>query len=135
MTHFNFAELNIWAILAASVLNMLIGFIWYSKALFGVAWMNSLGFKEEDLKPSPWLFLIVFLLGVVIAVFMALFLQGVSCVWTGLGYGALLALVFVIPTMVTHYLYEMRSAKFMLIVVGHELFLFSAYGAILGGWQ
>ena len=66
MEHFSLADLNIWAILVASILNMFIGFLWYSRALFGVQWMNSLGFKEEDLNPSPGLFIGAYLLGLLI---------------------------------------------------------------------
>lgn len=135
MTHFSFADLNIWAILVAGVINMAIGATWYSRALFGTKWMSYLGLKEEDANPSVWLYVVVFLLGLVIALFMAMFLQGSEGVVDGLIYGGVLALVFVIPTMITHYLYEQRKGGFMLIVAGHELVLFMAYGALLAGWQ
>ena len=135
MTHFSIADLNIWAILVAGVINMAIGATWYSRLLFGTKWMNYLGLKEEDANPSVWLFVVVFLLGLIIALFMAMFLQGTSGAVDGLIYGGVLALVFVIPTMITHYLYEQRKGGFMLIVAGHELVLFMAYGALLAGWQ
>lgn len=135
MTHFSFADLNIWAILVAGVINMIIGATWYSKALFGNKWMTYLGFKEEELSPSPWLFLVVFLMGLIIAILMAMFLKDATGVGEGLIFGALLALGFVIPTMLTHYLYEQRQGGFMLIVAGHEIVLFLAYGALLAGWH
>jgi hypothetical protein len=135
MTHFSFADLNIWAILVAGIMNMAIGALWYSGILFGNKWMSYLGFKEEDLTPSPWLYLVVFVLGLIIALVMAMFLQGSSGVKDGLIYGGILALAFVIPTMITHYLYEQRRGGFMLIVAGHELVVFLAYGALLAGWQ
>ncbi len=135
MTHFSISDLNIWAILLASVLNMVIGAFWYSRAFLGKPWMKHLGLKEEDLKPNPVLFVIVFVLGLVIALFMAMFLQGVNNAAVGLAYGALLSLGLVIPSMLTHYIFEMRKGGFMIIVAGHELVVFLVYGAILGGWQ
>lgn len=135
MTHLAFSDLNIWAILVAGVVNMAIGAAWFSTALFGKKWMDYLGFKMEELNPSPWLYLVAFILGLVIAVVMALFLQGASGALQGLAYGALIGLGFVIPTMLTHYLYEQRKGGFMLIIAGHELVVFLTYGAILAGWQ
>jgi len=135
MTHFSFSELNFLAILVAGIINMAIGFVWYSRALFGKQWMGYLGFKEEDLNPSPGLFVLVFFLGLVIALVMAMFLKDASGALEGLAFGGLLAMGFVIPTIITHYLYEMRKGGFMLIVAGHELVVFLAYGALLGGWH
>jgi len=135
MTHFAFSELNIWAILVASILNMFIGALWYSKPLFGTQWMSALGFKEDEPGASPWTFALVFLLGLIIAVFMAMFLQGAEGALEGLIYGAVIGVGFVIPTMLTHYLMEKRKAGLMWIIAGHELLLFLVYGALLGGWQ
>lgn len=135
MTHFTFSGLNIWAILVAGILNMAIGAAWYSRALFGKKWMAYLGLKEEELNSSPWLFLAVFILGLVVALVMAMFLQDASGVAEGLFFGGLLALGFVIPTLLTHYIFENRKGGIMLIVAAHELVLFLVYGALLGAWH
>jgi len=121
--------------LVVSVVNMLVGALWYSRAFLGSAWMKSLGFKDEDLKSSPVRLVLVFVMGLVIAIFMAMFLQGVDNVATGLAYGAILSVGLVIPTMITHYLMEMRKGALMFIVAGHELVIFMIYGAVLTAWQ
>jgi len=135
MTHFAFSELNFLAILLAAIINMIIGALWYSRALFGNQWMAHLGLKEDEASASPWTYVIVFLLGLIIAVLMAMFLQGSAGAIEGLMYGAVIGLGFVIPTVLTHYLMEQRKAGFMFIVAGHELLLFLVYGALLAGWQ
>jgi len=135
MTHFAFSELNFLAILVAAILNMVIGALWYSRPLFGNQWMNHLNLKEDEAGTSPWTYVIVFLLGLIIAVLMAMFLQGASGVKEGLMYGAVIGLGFVIPTILTHYLMEQRKAGFMFIIAGHELLVFLTYGALLAGWQ
>jgi hypothetical protein len=135
MTHFAFSELNIVAILVAAILNMLIGAVWYSRPLFGKQWMAYLGFRDDEPGVSPWTYVIVFVLGLIIAVFMAMFLQGSAGAMEGLLYGAVIGFGIVIPTILTHYLMEHRKAGFMLIIAGHELLLFLVYGALLGGWH
>ncbi len=103
MTHVAFSELNIWAILVAAVLNMVIGAVWYSRPLFGNHWMTYLGFGEDTPNASTWTYIVVFLLGLIIAVLMAMFLQGADGAKEGLLYGAIIGLGLVIPTMLTHY--------------------------------
>ena len=135
MTHFTFSELNFLAILVAAILNMVIGALWYSRIFFGNKWMAYLGFKENEPNASPWTYIIVFLLGLIIAVLMAMFLRGTTGAKEGLMYGAIIGLGFVIPTILTHYLMEQRKAGFMFIIAGHELLLFLVYGALLAAWQ
>jgi len=135
MSHFVISDLNIWAILTAALFNMALGSLWYSRAFLGKPWMKYVGLTDANIKPSPLLFVYVFILGLLVAIFMALFLQDVTNAGVGLAYGAVIAVAFVIPTLLTHYLFEMRKGGLMLIVAGHELILFMAYGAILGGWK
>lgn len=135
MTHIDFSELNFLAILVAAILNMVIGALWYSRPLFGNKWMAYLGYKDDEPNSSAWTYVIVFLLGLIIAVFMAMFLQGATGVKQGLIYGAVIGLGFVIPTILTHYIMEQRKSGFILIIAGHELLLFLVYGALLAGWQ
>ena len=52
--------------------------------------MKGLGLKEEDLKASPVIYILVFIFGAVIAELMAMFLQGVDGAVAGLAYGAIL---------------------------------------------
>ena len=134
MTHFVFSELNIWAILVAGVINMVIGAGWYSEALFGKKWMAYLGLKKEELNPSAGLFAFVFFLGLLMAVVMALFLQGASAL-EGLLFGAVIGVGLVIPMLVTHALMEQRKGGLMWLTSGHVLVTFLAYGALLAGWQ
>jgi hypothetical protein len=39
---------NLWAVLGAAVATMLIGFLWYSPALFAKPWMLAMGYDPED---------------------------------------------------------------------------------------
>ena len=47
-----FAEVSLIAVLAASVLNMIIGSLWYSPMLFGSIWMQSVNISKEDIQQA-----------------------------------------------------------------------------------
>ena len=42
--------MNWLALVVGALVPMVLGFIWYNKALFGNAWMKSIGKTAEDLK-------------------------------------------------------------------------------------
>lgn len=44
--------LNVYAILACVVANMLLGSVWYSKLMFGKMWIKAVGKTEEEIKKS-----------------------------------------------------------------------------------
>lgn len=43
-------EINLLAVLAATVVAFILGGIWYSPFVFGNIWANSMGFTDKDLK-------------------------------------------------------------------------------------
>ncbi|CAH8282847.1 uncharacterized protein DUF1761 [Mariniflexile fucanivorans] len=42
--------LNIYAILAAAISALVVGFVWYHPKVFGTAWMHAAGITEEQIK-------------------------------------------------------------------------------------
>lgn len=49
-----FASINWLAVVAATVVAMVLGFVWYYPAVFGNAWMKELGKTREQLgNPGP----------------------------------------------------------------------------------
>lgn len=43
-------EVNIWAVLVASIIHIVIGFVWYSPAFFGKAWIKLMGFNIDTVE-------------------------------------------------------------------------------------
>lgn len=41
---------NIWAVLVGTLINMIVGALWYSPILFGNMWMKLVGLKKEDIS-------------------------------------------------------------------------------------
>ncbi len=42
-------DVNVWALLVATLVNMVVGFVWYSPALFAKPWSKLTGRKMEDM--------------------------------------------------------------------------------------
>lgn len=47
-----FGDVNVVAAVAATVACMALGFVWYSKSVFGTMWMKYVGFTDADVQNS-----------------------------------------------------------------------------------
>jgi Protein of unknown function (DUF1761) len=131
-------QINPWAVLAAALVNFVIGGLWYSPLVFGKLWMKANGFSAQDLeKGSPAvIFGVSFVLCLVMAGNLAAFLGDPSVtmgfavaasVAAGLGWAAAgLAVVA---------LFERRSGAYILVNGGYLTVSFVAMGVILGAWR
>src|SRR5665647_3912248 len=45
-----FENINLWAVLIAAIVKVIIGSFWYSPLILGKSWMHENGFTEEDFK-------------------------------------------------------------------------------------
>lgn len=137
----NFTEIisnmNYWAVIVAAVTAMVIGGVWYSPLLFANAWMKENGFTEESMKGrNPTAPMIsAFLLTIVMAFNLALFLSGPSDVVWGMIAGAMASIGWIALSLGIIYLFEGRSLKLWLINAGYSVVTFIAMGAIIGGWK
>lgn len=129
--------LNYWAILVSALSTFLIGGLWYSPAVFGKAWMQENGLTEEGLKKGSMakIFGLAFVLGLVAAVNLAMFLGEDSDASTGAFYGFLAGFGWVAMFIGTHYLFERKSFKLFLINAGYSIVALTVMGAIIGGWR
>ena len=53
-------ELKFYLVLATGLIPLLVGMIWYSKALFANAWMQASGMTEEKGKSIYWNLTVLF---------------------------------------------------------------------------
>ena len=123
-----FSDINWWAILAAIVANMVLGFLWYGP-LFGKPWMKLVGKKEDDLPQNITMYFIP-----MVATFLS-----ASVIWTlmratGLS-GVVTAITawigFVALTTYTNDLFENRPVKLWLINNTYHLAGFILSGLLL----
>lgn len=130
-------ELNYWAILVSALSTFLIGGLWYSPAVFGKAWMQENGFVEEDMKKGNMakIFGLAFVLGLVAAVNLAMFLGPETDMAMGAFYGFLAGFGWVSMFIGTHYLFERKSLKLFLINAGYSVVALTVMGLIIGAWK
>jgi hypothetical protein len=131
-------QVNPWAVIAAALVNFVIGGLWYSPMLFGKPWMKANGFTEADLeRGSPAvIFGASFVLCLLMAGNLAAFLGDPSVdlgfavaasAAAGLGWAAFgLAVVA---------LFERRGLTYILVNGGYLTVSFVAMGLILGAWR
>lgn len=131
------SHLNIWAILVSALSTFLIGGIWYSPALFGKAWMRENNFTEESLKGGNMakIFGLAFILGLIAAVNLAMFLGPEADIAFGAAAGFAAGFGWVAMFVGTHYLFERKSFTLFLINAGYSVVALTVMGIILGAWR
>ena len=130
-------ELNYFAVLVAALSTFLIGGLWYSPAVFGKSWMKENGFKEEEMKNSNMvkIFGLSFVLGLIAAVNLAMFLGPESDPIMGGVWGFAAGFGWVATFVGTHYLFERKSFKLFLINAGYSVVALTVMGVILAAWK
>ena len=132
----DFHTLNFGAILVAALSAFLIGGAWYSPALLGGAWRSANGFVSDGPGAGPRVFVVGFVLSLVMAVNLAMFLNDpkTTVAW-GATAGFLAGFGWVAMGMGIVALFERRSLKYVLINGGYLTVALTAMGAILGAWR
>ena len=130
-------QLNYFAILVSALSTFFIGGLWYSPVAFGKAWMKENGFTEESLKGGNMLkvFGVSFLLAIISAVNLAMFMGPENKPAMGALWGFLAGAGWVATFVGTHYLFERKSFTLFLINAGYSIVALTLMGAILAAWK
>jgi hypothetical protein len=132
----DFHTLNLWAIVASALSAFMIGGLWYSPVLLGGAWKRANGFLSDVPGAGPKVFALGFVLSLVMAINLAMFLNDpkTTLAW-GATAGFLAGFGWVAMGMGIVALFEHRSLKYVLINGGYLTVALTVMGAILGGWR
>jgi hypothetical protein len=132
----NLHTLNLWAVLLAALSAFLIGGLWYSPILLGSAWKRANGFTADPPAAGPKGFLIAFLLSLVMAFNLAMFLNapGTTLAW-GATAGFLAGFGWVAMSIGIIALFEHRPLGYVAINGGYVTVALTVMGSILGGWR
>lgn len=123
------------AIILAALLNMAIGFLWYSKWLFGKTWLRLAKKSEGEMKKGRGISVFYgFITSLVIAFFLAFFegYLGVTTVSDGMFVGFCLWLGFVATTQVSLVIWANQPFSLFLLDTGYKLLSFLVMGGIIG---
>lgn len=134
-------QLNYWAILVAAFVPMVLGFLWWSPALFGKRWLHVMGWTKEDMEKKKQgmtaKYLMMFVGALVMSYILAHFANYAGAKdWVGGLQAAFWAwLGFVMASSLGAYLFEGRKWDLFWINGGFHLVSMLLMGAIIGGWR
>lgn len=125
------------AVVAATISAFILGAIWYSKALFGNAWMQEVGLTEDAVNNAnmAMTFGMTFVLQIIAAIAMSAFLGEGSNWMEGLHTGLWIGIFWVATAYGVTYLFEQRSMRLWLINAGYYVVLYAMMGTIIGAFK
>jgi hypothetical protein len=134
----NEVQVNHLAVVVCAVINLAIGALWYSPALFFQAWAKEAEITEEkgkNAKPARNFF-IAFVMSLVMSYNLAFFLGSPEITWkAGALYGFLTGFGWVSLSIGILAVFESRSLKYVLINGGFFTVWFTVIGLILAAWR
>ncbi len=130
------AGVNWLAVVAATISAFILGAIWYSKTLFGNAWMQEVGLTEGSVGNVNMgrTFGGTFVLQFLAAIALSAFLGNASNWMEGLHTGLWIGIFWVATAYGVTYLFEQRSMRLWLINAGYYLVLYALMGTIIGAF-
>jgi hypothetical protein len=133
----NFSLINWLAVIVAGLSAFAVGGIWYSRPLFGNAWMTDSKLTEEEIKlgNKGKIFGFTAIFSLLMAVNLAMFLADAK---TDVSWGAtagFLAGIWTFCAIAIHSLFELKGWRYIFINGGYSLVSLTLMGAIIGAWR
>ncbi len=134
------SHINWLAAVVAALSAFMVGGIWYSKLLFGTAWMVDSNLTEEQIKAgnTAKIFGFTALFSLIMAFNLVMFLADSPCMKTTTQWGAtagFLAGVWTFSAIAIHSLFEQKSWRLIFINGGYSVVSLTLMGAIIGLWR
>lgn len=137
-------QVNYGAVIVAAIVNMVIGFIWYSPGVFGKTWMSLMGKRMEDMKSRAEMqrsmrsaYAGAFVAALITAWILARFinLANAQTMTRGAVIGFWAWLGFIATTTLGDVLFGGRPIKLYYLTNGYYLVSLIIMGALLGTWR
>lgn len=129
---------NLTAVLVAAVASMVVGFSWYSNAVFGRRWIKLTGLSGEKMAGSKMFktFGLTFLLTLVMGYMLSIFIHyaGAKTLILGAKTGLWVWIGFLVPMTLTNALFSKKSMELYAVESGSHLASLLVIGAIIGSW-
>lgn len=118
-------------VVIAAIVNMIIGYVWYSKWLFGSFWHK---FSKADSKHKKQTVVYAFFVSLFLAYFLARFeaLLGVTNATDGMLAGFYLWLGFSLTTEISPLIWDKQPVRVFLLHAGHKLLAYLVMGGLIG---
>jgi hypothetical protein len=129
-------HINWIAVLIAALSSFVLGGLWYSNALFGVAWRREAGdMRTGEAKHPAKVFGTAFAFALLAAIVYAVLMPAAANPGRGLVQGLLAGAGLVAASFGINYQFANRSATLWLIDGGYHTVQFALYGLIIGLWR
>ena len=134
------SDLNIWAILVAALIEVVIGAVWFNAPFaFQQHWLAGIGKTAEQVaaEASPRSIVSAVLGSLITAVGLAILIKnmGITTLVAGVGVGLLAAIAFSANAAFIKDRFEGRPGSLSLINGAHDIVIFALMGAVLAIWQ
>jgi hypothetical protein len=134
------AEINLWAVLLATVASMIVGSVWYAPPVFGKTWMKLIGKTDKDMEKGGWTPIVLAVIVSAVTAYVLAhvtylsfsFFTGTSFFVSALTTAFWVWLGFTAARIVTHDSFEGRPLKLTALNLAHELVTLLAMGAAIG---
>ena len=129
--------INYIAIILITIIYFILGALWYSPFLFGNIWMESLGYKQEDLNPEPKMFIGAAISAFITTIFFAVLLEFINNydILTSILISLIISLGFILTIGFYDVLYEDKPLIAYLVDAGYHITALFIAGIILGLWK
>lgn len=129
-------HINIWAVLICTLINIILGMVWYSPSVLGTLWAKEHGFDSNQLKPTLWHYvgaiLVAFVLSVVFNMMVHAF--GIRGIGNGIALGFFIWLGFIATTHFSGVIWARKPFIVYFIDAGFMLLNLIVIGAIMAVW-
>jgi hypothetical protein len=139
--------INYWAVATCTLINIVLGALWYSPLLFGTKWAKLMGLDINKMKTDPIIqknaqkgYILSSICHLIMTYVMAHFVEytHASGSWLdGLKLGFWCWLGFTLTTMLPNHIFSKTNFSWLLaaINIGYPMVGLSTAGAILAAWQ
>ena len=129
-----YVQIDWLVVVLAAVINMLIGYFWYSKWIFGPLWSRYSKRSEKEMRGNGKTLFLTFVVSLVTAFFLAFFdaYLGVTSVTDGMFVGFLLWLGFVATTQIVPTIWFQKPIQLFMINSGYKLVSFLVMSGLIG---
>jgi hypothetical protein len=134
MNNFQFADINFLAVIAAWIIHIVLGLIWFRPELFGNEWSRLTG---KELKPEKKWILPGFIGHLVMIIVLVILIKLTNSTngFSGLLIGLLTWIGFIVPMEIGELIWEKIPFRLVLIRIGNQLLGIAVSCFILGTWQ
>lgn len=131
----DFAGLNWWAILVATVAAFALGGLWYGP-LFGKAWLAAIGKNADDIQPAAQPFIVSAVAALVTCVVVAALMRGLGLTGlvSGLVFGLITGVAFIAASLASDSAFCGWGWKLWAILAGYRVAYAMIMGGIVGIW-